>query len=225
MRSTDRGDRWGINMLEEKYRPQRLDDIAGQDDVINKIRRYIDLQPAEIPHFFFAGPPGTGKTATAGAIKNELNADIIELNASDDRGIEVIRKRVIPAMRFKFGGHKIIFMDEADMLTEESQRALRRPLERYNKATVIMTANVPERVNDAVQDRMNCYAFKPISPEDMLPRLQYIAEREGIDGVDYHVITERAGGSMRKAIKLLEDRVGIEELDSGLMNMAKEMGL
>lgn len=207
-------------MLEEKYRPQRLDDIVGQDHVISKIRRYMSSSPDEVPHFFFAGPPGTGKTATAGAIKNELNADIIELNASDDRGIDVIRKRVIPAMRFNFGGHKIIFMDEADMLTEESQRALRRPLEIYNNATVIMTANVPERVNDAVQDRMNCYTFNPIKPADMLPRLQYIAEREEIVGIDYDVITERANGSMRKAIKLLEDRVGIEYK---YVEMAKQM--
>lgn len=188
--------RQGVEMLEEKYRPQ------------------------EVPHFLFHGGSGVGKTATAGAIKNELDADMIELNASDDRGIDTMRNRVITAMKSAFFGHKIIFMDEADMLTEESQRALRRPLEIYRKTTVIMSCNTIEKINPYIQDRMMVYHFKPIQPADMEKRLQYIAEQENITDVDYTAIIEQANGSMRKAIILLEDGAGVS---NKYVELAKQM--
>lgn len=214
-------------MLEEKYRPKTLDDVIGQNDVIEKIQMHIQKPPQEVPHFLFHGGSGVGKTATAGAIVNELNADMIELNASDDRGIDTMRNRVITAMKSAFLGHKIIFMDEADMLTEESQRALRRPLEIYRKTTVIMSCNTIEKISPYIQDRMTVYHFEPIQAEDMIARLQYIAEQEGITDVDYTEIVEQAHGSMRKAIILLEDGAGTRTsvVNDELKQMAEQMGL
>lgn len=213
-------------MLEEKYRPERLNQIVGQEQVIQKIQNHMDKKPEDIPHFLFHGDSGIGKTATAVAMANELDASLIELNASNDRGVDIIRNKVIPAMRHNFGGHKIIFMDEADMLTEESQRALRRPLEKFHKATVIMTGNNIDGINAAIKDRMNVYEFKRINKNAMIERLQYIAGEEGITTADYDDIFEQSFGSMRKAIKLLEDYESDTHIvDDEVKEMAEQMGL
>jgi len=124
----------------EKYRPQTLDEIKGQDDIVERLQSYIDQQ--DLPHLLFSGRAGIGKTTAATAIAREVYGDdwrgnFLELNASDQRGIDVVRDRIKNFARSSFGGfeYRVIFLDEADSLTSDAQSALRRTMEQFSDNT------------------------------------------------------------------------------------------
>jgi replication factor C small subunit len=197
----------------EKYRPEKLDDIVGQDEIIRRLKSYVRTR--NLPHLLFSGPPGVGKTAASISIVKEVFGEtwrnnFIELNASDERGIDIIRHKVKDFARMAPLGEadfKVIFLDEADALTNDAQSALRRTMERYSATTrFILSCNYSSKIIEPIQSRCAVYRFKPLSAQAVTKRIKFIAEQEklqvsegGLAAIEYV-----ASGDMRKAINALQ---------------------
>jgi replication factor C small subunit len=196
----------------EKYRPDTLDEIVGQETIVERLRSYVARD--DLPHMLFAGPAGVGKTTASIAIARELYGEgweehFLELNASDERGIDVVRDRIKSFARTSFGGvdHRIIFLDEADALTADAQSALRRTMEQFsNNVRFILSCNYSSQIIDPIQSRCAVFRFAPLADEAVEEQVRKIADREGIelaaDGVD--ALVYAADGDMRKAINGLQ---------------------
>jgi len=183
----------------EKYRPKKLNEIVGQDDIIKSIQRMLP----DIPHMLFYGRPGTGKTTTARCIINEMQTDAIELNASDERGIDTIRNKVKWFAKSKSlsGKYKIVLLDEADELPTLTQDALRRVMEIYfDNCRFILTCNNIQKITPAIKSRCSggMFEFKPVPKECMEKRIQYILQKEGIKKPALmHALEMRYNGDFR----------------------------
>ena len=196
----------------EKYRPERLADVKGHENIVPRLNRYIERD--EVPHLMFAGPAGVGKTASAVAIAREIYGDdwrenFLELNASDQRGIDVVRDRIKNFARSSFGGYdyRIIFLDEADALTSDAQSALRRTMEQFSHNTrFILSCNYSSQIIDPIQSRCAVFRFTALSDEAVEAQVREIAENEGIELTDAGVdaVVYAAAGDMRKAINGLQ---------------------
>ncbi|MFC4359577.1 replication factor C small subunit [Halobium salinum] len=205
-------DRPGREIWIEKYRPETLEDVYGHDDIVGRLVSYIEQN--DLPHLLFAGPAGVGKTTCATAIAREVYGDdwrgnFLELNASDERGIDVVRDRIKNFARASFGGHdyRIIFLDEADSLTSDAQSALRRTMEQFSDNTrFILSCNYSSKIIDPIQSRCAVFRFSPLSDEAVAEQTRDIADAEGIeltdDGLD--ALVYAADGDMRRAINSLQ---------------------
>ncbi|RLI79185.1 replication factor C small subunit [Archaeoglobales archaeon] len=204
----------------EKYRPRTLDEVVGQDNIVQRLKGYVAQK--NIPHLLFSGPPGTGKTASAIALTRDLFGEIwrdnfIEMNASDERGIDVVRHKIKEFARTApIGGapFKIIFLDEADALTPDAQAALRRTMEMYSRiCRFILSCNYVSRIIEPIQSRCAVFKFRPISEEAMKAKLVEIAEKENLkiteDGLNALIYV--AGGDFRKAINALQGAAAFGE--------------
>ena len=197
----------------EKYRPKILSEVAGQDEIVERLKAYVKIK--NVPHLLFAGPAGTGKTTCALALAKELFSEswkqnFNELNASDERGIGIIRgkikdfARTAPIGKANF---KIIFLDEADSLTNDAQSALRRTIEKYSHiCRFILSVNYSSKIIEPIQSRCAVFRFSPIKPEDIKKYMRMIASKEKLeitnDGLETLIFISR--GDMRKAINVLQ---------------------
>lgn len=196
----------------EKYRPRTLSDVVGHEDITARLQSYVEKD--DLPHLLFAGPAGTGKTSAATAIANEVYGEdweenFLELNASDDRGIDVVRERIKNFARASFGeyDYRIIFLDEADSLTSDAQAALRRTMEQFSQNTrFILSCNYSSEIIDPIQSRCAVFRFTAIDDDAVGSRIREIAEQEGIEVTDEGVeaVVYAANGDMRKAINALQ---------------------
>ncbi|ABP49619.1 MULTISPECIES: replication factor C small subunit [Pyrobaculum] len=197
----------------EKYRPRSFDEVVDLEEVKARLREFV--RGGNMPHLLFYGPPGTGKTTMALVLARELYGEYwrentLELNASDERGINVIRERVKEFARTAPVGKapfKLVILDEADNMTSDAQQALRRIMEMYAQNTrFILLANYVSRIIDPIISRCAVFRFSPMPRSLMAERLRHIAKSEGIelrdDAID--LIYEVSEGDMRKAINLLQ---------------------
>jgi replication factor C small subunit len=198
----------------EKYRSKKLDDnIVGQEAIVRRLKAYVKQK--NMPNLLFAGPPGVGKTLCAIALAYELFDDsfgqnFMELNASDARGIDVVREQIKSyAASLPFGGirFKIIFLDEADALTRDAQNALRRTMENTSATTrFILSANYSSKIIEPIQSRCALFRFRPLSEDHITERLKHIAQKEKVhvDADGYKALVYASEGDMRKAINFLQ---------------------
>ncbi|MFX0058938.1 MAG: replication factor C small subunit [Candidatus Heimdallarchaeota archaeon] len=199
----------------EKYRPRILDEIVNQQAIIQRLMQFI--KDKSMPHLIFAGPAGTGKTTSALAMVRGLygrkmapNSTYLELNASDARGIDVIRTfikdfaKARPPFDIPF---KILILDEADNMTSPAQQALRRTMEKYTKnCRMILICNYSNKIIPPIQSRCVVFRFAPLSDDDIKERIKYVAKQEKIsiqpDGLNGLVNVSR--GDCRRAINYLQ---------------------
>ncbi|KAL7824223.1 P-loop containing nucleoside triphosphate hydrolase protein [Trichoderma gracile] len=208
----------------EKYRPKSLDDVTAQDHTVTVLQR--TLQASNLPHMLFYGPPGTGKTSTILALAKELygpemiKSRVLELNASDERGISIVRQKVKDFARMQLTNppphykdkypcppFKIIILDEADSMTQDAQSALRRTMETYSKITrFCLICNYVTRIIDPLASRCSKFRFKSLDQGNAKKRLESIAEAEGVALEDGAVDTliKCSEGDLRKAITYLQ---------------------
>jgi len=171
----------------EKYRPGTFADIKGQKEIVEKIKAFVESK--NMPHLLFSGPAGVGKTTLSLVIARELfgenwRENTLELNASDERGIDVVRVKVKDFARTKAIGDvpfKLIYLDESDALTREAQQALRRTMENYTKTCrFILSCNYSSKIIDPIQSRCAVFRFKPLSKEEIFTVVEKIVKEEGL---------------------------------------------
>jgi len=201
-----------VNMAEyipltEKYRPKTLDDVVGQDNVVNTLKKLIEK--GSIVHMLFVGPPGVGKTSVAHAFAHDAGFPIVEFNASDERGIQFIRTEIKERSRVK--GKVIILLDEADNLTEDAQQALRRIMERSAPGVkFILTANYETGIIEPILSRCAVFRFRRLDKKEIMSIVAKILIAEGIKDVDKEMasaimeLIDYVNGDVRRMLNLID---------------------
>lgn len=164
----------------ERYRPDTLDGYVGNEHILEKVRIYI--QNEDVPHLLFFGGAGTGKTTLAKIITNQIDCDLMYINASDENNVDTVRDKIRGfASSMGFRKWKVIILDEADYLTPNAQAALRNLMETFSKTTrFILTCNYVEKIIDPIQSRCQTFGITPPSKKEVAIRLKEILDLEGV---------------------------------------------
>ena len=197
----------------EKYRPTSLSELSEQNHVIETILRLVSKR--QLPHLLLYGPPGTGKTTTIGAIARfyygeNIRPMVLELNASDERGIDVVRSEIqsfASSRRLFSAEYKLVILDECDNMTKEAQFALRRIIEKYTQHTrFCLIANYASKIIPALQSRCMKFRFAPFSSVALRKHVEAVAKAEGLSISDEatSTIVEAACGDVRRGINILQ---------------------
>lgn len=224
-----------LSIWTEKYRPSKFEEVFGQDEIVKRVKNLTNS--LNLPHMLFAGPAGIGKSTLAIIVAKELfkeywKENYLELNASDARGIDVIRQEVKNFARTKSLGSvpfKIIFLDEADALTKEAQQALRRTMENYTATCrFILSCNYSSKIIDPIQSRCVVFRFKLLEKKEIEKIVKRIGEKEKLtlDEKAIEALYEGSEGDCRRAINLLQASNSIspvitEEIINILLSNAK----
>ncbi|KAK9454456.1 P-loop containing nucleoside triphosphate hydrolase protein [Dipodascopsis uninucleata] len=228
----------------EKYRPSSLAEVSSQDHAVNVLKR--TLNSSNLPHMLFYGPPGTGKTSTILALAKDLfgpelfRTRVLELNASDERGISIVREKVknfaraavskptaAQLAKYPCPPFKLIILDEADSMTQDAQSALRRTMETYSKITrFCLICNYVTRIIEPIASRCSKFRFRPLDSSEAGDRLRYICERENLlleKGVIDSLLVA-SDGDLRRAITLLQSAARLQgSITAGTNNDAMEV--
>jgi replication factor C small subunit len=207
-------------MWTEKYRPRTLNDVIGQEAIIERLKGF--LTERDLPHLLFSGPAGTGKTTAILAFahdlfKNQFQGNFLELNASDQRGIDVIRNRVKDFARTRPLGdvpYKIISLDEADSLTRDAQHALRRTMERYvTSCRFCLICNYSSRIIEPIQSRCALFRFPRLNDKHLKKQIKAIAKKEDVELEEEGIkaILYVSAGDLRKAINVLQAAASLQK--------------
>ncbi|KAI5960777.1 RFC2 [Candida pseudojiufengensis] len=213
----------------EKYRPKNLTDISSQEHAVKILQKQITSGNNNLPHMLFYGPPGTGKTSTILALAKQLygpnlyKSRVLELNASDERGISIVRQKIKNFAKLTVSNpseedlknypcppYKIIILDEADSMTNDAQSALRRTMETYSNITrFALVCNYITRIIDPLASRCSKFRFKLLNNENSLNRLKYISDEENLQFGEnendvLNEILRISNGDLRKAITFLQ---------------------
>ena len=198
----------------EKYRPLHLKDVVGNEEAVGRLNAIAQM--GNLPNIILSGPPGTGKTTSVLCLARQMLGDaageaVLELNASDARGIDVVRSKIKMFAQKKvtlpFGRHKLIILDEADSMTDAAQQALRRTMEIYSPTTrFALACNISSKIIEPIQSRCAILRYTRLTDAQVLMRLVTVAEAEGVpttpDGLEAIIFT--AEGDMRNALNNLQ---------------------
>ena len=202
----------------EKYRPSDFSEIKGQKEIVKRVKAFVEQQ--NLPHLLFTGPAGVGKTSLSLVIAKKLFKDLwrqnfLELNASDERGIDVVRNKVKDFARTRAIGDvpfKIIYLDECDALTREAQQALRRTMENYTQTCrFILSANYSSKIIEPIQSRCVVFRFKPLEKKEVMGIIEKIAEQEKleIDDKAKEALYQVSEGDCRRLENILQSSAAI----------------
>jgi len=201
-----------ISIWTEKYRPDSLDNIVGQENIVDRLSAFV--QEDSVPHILFAGPAGTGKTTSAIAMAKDLYGEewkqnFMETNASDERGINVVREKIKDFARTKpiDADYKIIFLDEADALTSDAQQALRRTMEQFSdNCRFILSCNYSSKIIDPIQSRCAVFRFNRLEKDRVEDYIERLGKEEGFkisqDAID--AIMRVSDGDLRRVTNILQ---------------------
>ena len=219
----------------EKYRPNNFSDVKGQKEIVKRVEAFVKQK--NMPHLLFAGPAGIGKTSLSLVVaktlfKDEWHQNFLELNASDERGIDIIRNKVKNFARTRSIGDvpfKIIYLDECDALTKEAQQALRRTMENYTQTTrFILSCNYSSKIIDPIQSRCAIFRFKPIENSELKEIIDKIAKQENlkIDDKTKDALIGISDGDCRRVENILQSSAAIdknitEELIYSIVSVAR----
>lgn len=215
-----------IDIWTEKYRPDTLSEVVGQSEITDRLEAFVEQD--SIPHMLFAGPAGTGKTTCAIALAKDLYGDswkqnFMETNASDERGINVVREKIKDFARTKpiDADYKIIFLDEADALTSDAQQALRRTMEQFSdNCRFILSCNYSSKIIDPIQSRCAVFRYNRLEEEKVKEYINRLGEKEEFkiseDAID--AIMRVSSGDLRRVTNILQtaaiqtDEIGEEDI-------------
>ncbi|MFB6203347.1 MAG: replication factor C small subunit [Candidatus Nanohaloarchaea archaeon] len=201
-----------ISVWTEKHRPETLDEVIGQEKIVERLKAFVEED--SVPHMLFAGPAGTGKTTSAVALAKDLFGDdwkdnFKETNASDERGIDVVRDQIKSFARTKpiNADYKIIFLDEADALTSDAQQALRRTMEQFSdNCRFILSCNYSSKIIDPIQSRCAVFRFNRLEKEDVEDYIKRLGKEEDfkISGEAIDAIMRVSEGDLRRVTNVLQ---------------------
>ncbi|KNZ60957.1 replication factor C subunit 2/4 [Puccinia sorghi] len=224
----------------EKYRPKSIDSVQGQEGTTKILAKALNR--ADLPHMLFYGPPGTGKTSTILALARDLfgpelmKSRVLELNASDERGISVVREKIKNFAKISISpatsgypcpAYKIIILDEADSMTQDAQSALRRIMENYSKITrFCLICNYVTRIIEPIVSRCSKFRFKPLSISGTQSKLKEISKLESIK-ISSEVLDSLiriSAGDLRRSITYLQSASKVSSSDEILEEDIREIG-